>query len=361
MAVAPDVVVSVLEDLWPKYENLFSNWHPLMEKLYSNAKGAGKTLEGYKRTFTTVSGGPGNVTTIRDGDEVINGGLTQKGKKGEETAARLIYAFDVPGKTLDEANNKNDLAQIIKDYPELAIADFSERLAAQIATGNGSEVGSFITLNGDTTYQPDDTALYGMFQFADKASQNRAFHNIMREGGTNGVVGWYNQFGEISSFAVDGLEKLRHVFWKASRQGKFDGGIDLILADEATYENYVSRLTENVRVAVVKNDTAGVQNVRQGIMFQTAEMFLEDAIDTTSSAFSTTAAQSGVAYMLNTRTFQPFNLSKNPQDKGVNFMKPRGFHRLPGQDVWRYEILHHASFSVHNLRANGVVVGGGRP
>jgi hypothetical protein len=53
-------------------------------------------------------------------------------------APRLIYAFDVPGKDLAEANGEMDLARILQHYPELALSDFHERISNQLGTGNGS-------------------------------------------------------------------------------------------------------------------------------------------------------------------------------------------------------------------------------
>ena len=123
-------------------------------------------LKGPFREFVVVTGGPGQVTQIVSGSEVVAGGRNQRAVRGDTFAPRLIYAFDVPGKDLAEANGELDLARIIQHYPELALSDFHERIAAQTSSGTGAGVGGFLTLNGNTTYSPNGTARPGVIEFA---------------------------------------------------------------------------------------------------------------------------------------------------------------------------------------------------
>ena len=166
MAISPDVLATALQDLAPGYSELFSIWHPLMERVVLKGNVDRATLKGPYREFVVVSDGPGTVTQVLTGSEVIAGGRRQNAQRGDTYAPRLIYAFDVPGKDMAEANGENDLARIIKRYPELALSDFHERIADQLGGGNSTAgVGGFLTLNGDQTYNPEGTARTGVFKY----------------------------------------------------------------------------------------------------------------------------------------------------------------------------------------------------
>ena len=114
MAISPDVVATALQDLAPGYSELFSLWHPLMDRVVKRGNIDRATLKGPYREFVVVSGGPGTVTQVLTGSEIVAGGRTQSAQRGNSYAPRLIYAFDVPGKDLAEVNGENDLAKIIK-------------------------------------------------------------------------------------------------------------------------------------------------------------------------------------------------------------------------------------------------------
>ena len=161
MAIAPDVLATALQELMPSYSELFTKWHPVLDRIVLKGNIDRDVLTGPYREFAVVTDGPGTVTQILTGSEVIAGGRNQNAVRGNTFAPRLIYAFDVPGKDLAEANGAMDLARIIQHYPELALGDFHERIARQMAVGDGLDVGGFLTLNGDTTYTPQGAARAG--------------------------------------------------------------------------------------------------------------------------------------------------------------------------------------------------------
>ena len=143
MAISPDVLATALVDLMPSYSELFTSWHPLFQKMVEKGNIERKVLQGPFREFAVVTAGPGQVTQISTGSEVIAGGRTQAATRGNAFAPRLIYAFDVPGKDLSEANGEMDLARIIQHYPELAMSDLHERISNQLASGvsSGTQAG----------------------------------------------------------------------------------------------------------------------------------------------------------------------------------------------------------------------------
>lgn len=358
MAISADVLASALEELMPSYSELFVKWHPVLERVLLKGNIDKNVLTGPFREFAVVTDGPGDVTQILTGSEIVAGGRNQNAARGNTYAPRMIYAFDVPGKDLAEANGEMDLARIIQHYPELALSDFHERIAKQIVQGDGNNVGGFLTFNGDLTYNPQGTARRGAFEFAAPAAQTDVVFNITK----NSANGWYNQYETIAaSFATNGRSQMRKCYYAASRQQKTLGPVDLILGDEGSYLNYIDDLDSQVRIVTDKT-TAGDRapsNIRQGVKFLDADFFLEDSLDTLTAAnFSTAAARNGVMYFLNTSTWFAYTLGSDANKESKGDFSVRGPFRIPEQDLFRYEIVLNMGMHTNQLRANGVVTGG---
>jgi len=356
MAISPDVLASALQELMPSYSELFTRWHPILEKVVNKGNIDRDVLTGPFREFAVVTDGPGTVTQILTGSEVIAGGRNQNAVRGNTFAPRLIYAFDVPGKDLAEANGAMDLARILKHYPELALGDFHERIARQMAVGDGLDVGGFLTLNGDATYNPNGVARDGALEFAAPGAQTNTVFNLPKPA----TGGWVNQFGNITSFATNGRSEMRRVYYAASRQGKTMGPVDLMMGDENSYLNYIEDLDDQVRVVKVEGDKAP-SNVRQGVKFLDADFFLEDALDPTAAAFTDPNARRGVIYMMKSAAWYAYTLGHDASKETKGDFAVRGPFRIPEQDVFRYEIVLNMGIHTNQLRCNGVVVGGGTP
>ena len=360
MAISADVLATALQELMPAYSELFTTWHPLLEKIVQKGNFSRDTLKGPFREFVVQTAGPGGVTTILTGSEVITGGRNQAALRGNTFAPRLIYAFDVPGKDLAEANGEQDLARILKNYPESAISDFHERISDQLGTGNGAQVGSFATLNGDTTFNPNGTTRAGFLEFASTAAQAASGNTVHNLDKTT-TPGWVNQYETISSFSVNGRSQMRKAFFAANRQGaKMSGDVDLMIGDELSYLNYIEDLDEQIQVTTIKNDTAPA-NVRQGMKFLTANFFLDDSIDITDAAFTTPDARRGVIYMLKTSLWHAYTLGHDASQETKGDFAVRGPFRIPEQDLFRYEIVLNMGMHTNQLRGNAVVTGGATP
>ena len=357
MAISPDVLATALNELMPSYSEMFVKFHPLMEKVMTNGNMDRAALKGPKREFAVVTNGPGTVTQVTTGSEIIAGGRAQNAHRGNVVAPRLIYAFDVPGKDLAEANGAMDLARILQHYPELALSDFHERISNQLGTGNGSGVGGFVTLNGNTTFSPDGTSRQGILQ--QSAASTNTVHGLVCESGTSGISGWQNQYQDITSFAVNGRSQMRKAYFAASRQGKTSGPVDLMIGDESSYLNYIEDLDDQVRVVKVEGDKSPAL-VRQGVKFLDADFYLDDSIDTSSSLFSS-AAQDGVIYGLKTPTWNLFTMGHDSSRETKGDFALRGPFRIPDQDIYRYELVLMMGLHTTQLRSNFVVTGGGTP
>ena len=359
MAISPDVLATALNELMPSYSELFVKFHPLMEKIMEGGNMDRASLKGPKREFAVVTDGPGTVTQVNTGTEIIAGGRSQNAHRGNVVAPRLIYAFDVPGKDLAEANGEMDLAKILQHYPELALSDFHERIAAQLGTGGSSSVGGFATLNGNTTFNPDGTARQGFIQpetVADQVTNARSIHGLSQ--GT--VSGWNNQYQDITSFAVNGRSQMRKAYFAASRQGKTLGPVDLMIGDEGSYLNYIEDLDDQVRVVKVEGDKAPPV-IRQGVKFLEADFFLDDAIDVTNTSTMSAAQQDGVIYGLKTPCWYLFTLGHDAARETKGDFAVRGPFRIPDQDIYRYEIVLMMGMHTNQLRSNFMVTGGGTP
>ena len=361
MAISPDVLATALNELMPAYSEMFVKWHPLLDNILKGGNMDRSALKGPKREFAVVTDGPGTVTQVQTGTEIIAGGRTQNGHRGNVVAPRLIYAFDVPGKDLAEANGEMDLARILQHYPELALADFHERIAKQLGTGNGSGVGSFATMNGNATFNPDGSSRDGFFEFAAVGSQSNVVHGL--DPAT--VTGWNNQYEDVTSFATNGRSLLRKAYFAASRQGKTLGPVDLMIGDEQSYLNYIEDLDDQVRVVKVEGDKAP-GNVRQGVKFLDADFYLDDAINIADPKYtvvgsSTAAGADGVIYGFKTPTWHLFTMGHDASRETKGDFAVRGPFRIPDQDLYRYEIVLMMGLHTTQRRANFAVTGCATP
>jgi len=351
MAISPDVLASTLTDLLPGYSETFTKWHPLLDAIVTGGNLSKKKLEGPSREFTVVTGGPGQVTHIQSGNEVINGGRKQLAVRGNEVAPRLIYAFDVPRKDMAEANGKQDLAKLIKTYPERALHDFYEMLSQQLAVGDGANgVGGFFTLNGEATYNPDGGAdRYGLLK-ASASTDSNPVHGLS----SAGTSGWQNQFATTTGFSVDGVRKMREVYFKCQREGRVaDGTVDMMFGDEVSFLNYMDSLQEHVRTGHIES-TDGKNYGRQSIKFVDSDFYLEDSIDLTKL---TGTQADGCIYMLNSSSFEAFTLGQNASMEGKGFFDQGAPMRIPDLDAYRYELILYFGLHTVQRRANGIVTG----
>ena len=359
MAISPDVVASALQDLAPGYSELFTLWHPIMERVVKKGNIDRSTLKGPYKEFTVVTDGPGQVTQVITGSEVISGGRRQNASRGNSFAPRMIYAFDVPGKDLAEANGENDLAKIIKAYPELALSDFHERIATQIAMGSGAGVGGFPTFNSQTTYSPQGTNRTGVFAYESPAAQVATNNTVfgLSQGST---TGWSNQYADITSFAANGRQRMQEVYYLASSEGsKTMGPVDLLLGDQTSYLNYIDDLDQQVRVVKIEGDKAPPM-VRKGVAFLEADFFMERSIDPAGHTAASTPSD-GVIYFIHSSSWHLYTVGHNSSMETKGDFDIRGPIRIPEQDMWRYEYVLNMGMYCDQLRCNGVVTGANTP
>ena len=355
MAISAEVLNDALQELAPRYQNLFETWSPVMKKIITNGNVERSRLRGPYKEFRVITGGPGDVTQIVDGGERLAATRADITAKGDTYASRLIYSFLVPDKDMAEAVGPADVEHLIKQYPEAALMDFHQRITKQFVNGNGSGCGGFLTLNGDSTYSPQGTARNGVFDFAAKASQTDTVFGLAKEG-TTGTTGWYNGYAKISSMASDGISKLRREYFRASRKGKLLGPVDLLMADETSFSNYIDLLDDRIIVEDVIKGEAGVDDVTQGVKFLKATMYIEDFLDT--AQFTTGGADDGVIYGLKSSTWHMYTLGSDDKMETKGDFSIRGPLRRPDMDAHQFEYVLYMGMYCDFLAANFAVTGG---
>lgn len=354
MAFSPDVLVTALQELLPGASETFTKWHPLMANVLERKQK--RTAQGPFIEFVLTPDGPGSLTTVLTGQETISGGRKQNSVRANTFAATMIYAWDVPGQDLREANGDMDLAGLIKDYPMRGLAEFHEIISRQLAMGDGPGAGAFPTLNGDATYNPKGLgARQGVLSFQAPELQTDVVFGVAK----NSIVGWHNQHRHITSFATNGRYQARGLYYDCSQEvAKTEGEIDLIFADRGTHDNMIEDLDDQVQIldkSVADKGDRGNSSFRRGVPFLNARLYSEVDIDP--SGFTSTNANLGAAYFLHSAPWFCYNMGHGKMETKGDFAL-RGPIRHPTMDAWRYEYVLSAGMACKNLRCQGTLTGG---
>lgn len=369
MGYSADILASTLQDLLPGYVDTFTAYHPLWDRIRKGGKFNKRKLKGPWVDFAVVTGGPGYAVTDRTGSTTLAGGRRQNAKRGLEYPARLIYHFNVPHKDLEEAESEYDLVDLVDNYGDTAMADLAERMARQVARGasssgsdpEGGGVDGFFTFNGSQTFAPQDASAgrSGLFQALAKGSQTNTVHGLPMSGaGSDPVTGWEHQYAHIDSFDQHGRKVMRSTLQKADQEGAgLTGGMDLLVGDDGSYQNYLEDLDDQVQVAVVENDK-GKGKVRNGVKFLQADFFTDPAIDLSdTTAFSDALMQTGVIYGMTTEDFEMIMLGS----KGVNgedFFRVEEPIRLSEAPMSHFRMSCYANIFCKQLRRQMLITGG---
>lgn len=377
MAISADVLASALQHLTPRFTELFLRGIPLFAYLIGKQLGTGAgggnleqfSLDGPYLEFNVLKGGPGQITAIRDGTELINSQRSQQLVRGNEYPFMHLYHYLVPIKDLMEAGGKNDLAKLISKYPEVAVAHNKQLVNRQIARGAGSSGSSsgdqgtngIFTLNGLHPYSPQGTSRTGLFQFAAPASQTATVHGLAMQGNASGVTGWYHQYDHVNSFRADGMRRWRAGVQKANQEGLMlqPGGIDLICSDQASFLNMLDAVDEKVVIIDKEKYPLAQYLNRQGYkMDDGSDWYWDPDIDLTdTTSFSTAATQAGVTYCLNTQFFKLLIQNQNKEAGGTGMFDMRPHIELPNQPAWQFRILSYWNVYCESLRNQLVLTG----
>ena len=356
MPTNADVLNFATQKLLPKWTEQFYQAHPVLDKIVLNgnierSKHGGPFIE-----FPIITNGPGAVTRIETGSEVYSSTRRTIGNRGKVYAPRMIYSFIIPGKDLAEASGETAIARLIKIYPEAALMEFHEYIVSQMVNGDGAtnNLQGFMTMNGDTTYDTTGTTEDGVFDFSAYGGQTGTVFGLNKAT----VTDWQNQYQAVTSFATNGRSQMRRVYWDASLQGKQGGPVDLMLGDIVSFNNYYDDLDDQVRYQVKTKGESG-RSVRQGLMFQEAEFYVEPSLDTNLAQFSSSSVTGGrgCIYFLKSDTWHLYTMGEDSSMETKGDFAMRGPVKVPGQDAWEWEIVLSMQAYCDRLNANGVVAG----
>lgn len=359
MTVSVDALNVATIHLLPKLENLFFDEHMFLKKVLESGIDR-RQSGGEYAAFDVVVDGPGQITQLVSGGEAYSYGRKNITKQARVYIPTMIYSFAVEGETLRHSSGPTGIENLLKLYPEQANLDFRQKVVAQALTGNGASngTGGITTLNGDETYNPDGTALNGLFDFAAKASQTDTVQNLVKEGGTSGVTGWYNQYGNVTSFTTNGKDTMRDVYNKCRIRGDSYGFPSLGFTDATSWNNYYASLDDQVRfTSSVKGEDG--RTIDEGLMFQGLTLFNDPSLDDNSASFGHTTA--GTMYFVNPKTFFMLTLGADAQKETKGFFDMRGPFKLEGRDAWGWEIVLAMQPACRYLKANGALEGTALP
>lgn len=355
MPVPVDALNVATIHLLPKLEDLFFDDHIFLRKIIEG--GVDKRRSGGEyAAFDVVTDGPGSIAKLITGSEAYGYGRRNITKQGRVYIPTHIYAYAVEGEALRHAHGETGIANLLELYPEKANLDFRQKCVGQVMTGNGAadNIDGLATLNGDTTYNPDGTALNGLFDFAAKASQTDTVESLAKEGAAGGVTGWYNQYGEITSFATNGKRIMRDVYNACRVRSAGYGPATLGFTDSTSFNNYYESLDDQVRYATKTKGEEG-SDIDEGLMFHKLELFEDPSMDDNTTLFGHGA--NGTMYFLNPKTFGILTLGGDSEFETKGFFEARGPFKLEGRDAWGWELVCAWQLYCRMLKANGVIKG----
>lgn len=360
MPVPVDALNTATIHLLPKLEDLFFDDHVFLRKVIESGVDKRKSGGEYA-AFTVVIDGPGNIAKLVTGSEAYSYGRRNITRQARVYIPTHIYAYAVEGEALRHAQGETGIANLLELYPEKANLDFRQKAVAQILTGNGAaaNMDGLATLNGGTsaapvTYSPDGSALTGLFQFEDKSAQTATVESLAKEAAAGGTTGWYNQFGEVTSFATNGKRVMRNVYNACQVRSAGYGPATLGLTDSISFNNYYESLDDQVRYATRTSGEEG-KDIDEGLMFHKLELFEDPSIDDNAASFAHGA--DGTMYFLNPKTWFMLTLGGDAQMETKGFFEARGPFKLEGRDAWGFELVASFQLACRMLKANGALKG----
>lgn len=159
----------------------------------------------------------------------------------------------------EQKENAGDLAilNILETRTRSAMDKMGRTLNAQILANS-----SVVATCGVNTLYGNDAAAVGFIEGVAKASQNNTVGGLSKS--TYNVPGWTNAFASASgAFATNGLEAMDSIYTGISSVHVGAKPVDCIIASEASFKLYKSKIQANERYVDAKSLDAG----RMDLMF----------------------------------------------------------------------------------------------
>jgi len=359
------ILTDSMSTMLPKYEVLFAQHSPVLGKILTGGNVKDHTDKTPYMEFRIVDEkGSGQVVQIVTTNEVFPYTQAEIADKGYTFATRDLYTWSVPIPEMIQANTPEGIEHLHKMYPEINFMHFTQKLIRQFLIASG-EMPGFCTLDGSATYNPNGTAVDGVFEALAGPSQNNTVFGVGKPSATiNPKTNWYHQYGHVTSMSslTDGEFKILEPYTIASAKGQpMMGPVDIMVADLLSVLTYIAiKGTEVIQQGTLKGSGGSENLARDGIKYQGATLYADLFLD---SANATVVANAGMCYGLKTETWHFWRRAEpsvdgniKQQNKGKLFTL-RGPIRVPNQDKYAWEYVFDGQVFCTFLPANFLVTG----
>ena len=316
MSISTELLNTTFADLRGPLVNAFVRSNELFEALSSKAK---MPMEGgtyIERSF--AGGAPARGVGIYVGDELLNMTRRQQVNKFQVEPHRLVVAINIPKRELQMNSGKLAVVRLIEEYPKTVLEGVKSDMNSYLLTGASrgivfttAELSGFLNLNGDDGSGIGTGVTNGLLDWQPGANQSDIVQNVTK----STSYSHFNQYGETSSWATDGMEILRKTYRKCAHYaGGMGKGPDLVIMDDDSYTNFESDKLANVRVSLVEDKTE--KSTMLGLDLGIAKVYSSIDLDrttmtTTPATGASRAPDEGCAYILNT-DFMEFAVHEAP-------------------------------------------------
>lgn len=305
-----DLLNTTLAEMYAQGGNLVlttASRKPLFKNLIDKKRVMKDTVGGTKFERPFGYGSPAKGTLIVGGTEVAPIVRNTITKKYEIEAQRHMIPVQIPNLDLRRNDGKQGIVKLIKQYPVASFTQYQEDVEYWVLTGayhnsatsviDSPGFQNFATLNGSVTLANGSR---GWLQGAAPASQTGTVQGVA----IDSTINHNSQYGQITSFASDGVTTIRTAYNLAAQYG---GGKapDVGFADGVTYSNLMTYITDNVRIVNTGQNLDGKESY-DFLLYQNAKVYdcsvnldPTNASFTGSPALSTSSTTGGILYFIN--------------------------------------------------------------
>ncbi len=369
-----DLLYTVTKKMLPDLGVVFGTAHPAVDAIKKKSENVPFTTN--RTYFDVATGSPATSIHAQTGGELITSTRKQVLRQGYIDPARCIWTWNVPCLELSRCGSKDDIYKIFNKYPKLVMIGAGQQVARQFIRGASSAgtdpdghygVKGLCTLNADQSFVPTSTSFGGVLGYAGRSAapdsgtgQTRTVFGLPQEdAATDPVTGWYHQYENIGSMSTDGRRLINTVMQRANYQGETEERVDLMMADEASFQNIVMDMEGLVWIQDKLDSPSTAAQTREGVMYGKTPLYQEPEIDLTdTTAYSTAAAQTGIIIGLATGSWKLGFAGGNSQlatNGNFELMKPI---LLQDQDAWQYRMIADLNFFCTDLRRQFILTGG---
>jgi hypothetical protein len=350
MPISREVLNTTFSNFRGPLVRTFSQNTPLRKMLIAKAKVSSDSGSFVERGIMT--GSPARGRGMYNGDETLDRTRRKKTEKYRVDFHRVVISINIPQKELNENKGKTGVLKLINEYPKAVVDSYAIDREKYLLTGKSAgmaidseELYGFLTLNGQFVDGIGTGVENGLLDFAAKDAQTDNVQNVDK----SEAIWHYNQYGDIGSWATDGMKVLRRVYRAAAQfAGSEEGGVDLMFMDDETYGNYQESKAELIRTKKITDNVDQGNTLKD--VFALAGVYPSQQIDLAND-FTGDAAD-GVIFGINTEFVEIVQLEKPDVSQFVD--------AGPDQDGVTAKLCEHEAMIFQKFPAHFAISGGSR-